>query len=124
MNNVQTLGNDEKGSAIAAEIENTEQITSVTGSPIVTPSWAMMGSSMIPATVCETNVATDAQNIIIKVSEPQGAVRGSASVTMFAKNVNKPLLVTAHPSTLPPPINISKCHERQLKSTCRRQSRK
>ena len=56
-----TFGNDENGSAIAAETAKADPITTTSGICIDTPILAMTGINMIDATVCDTKVDMDAQ---------------------------------------------------------------
>ncbi len=78
ISNELTFGNDENGSAIAAETANADPITTTSGSARETPMRAMIGMRMMEATVCDTNVATVAEKNSTHSRANHGCCNGSA----------------------------------------------
>lgn len=124
-----------------------EPTTTTSGISSDMPILAMTGNSIIPATVCDTNVATVPQKKRIHMSATHGWASGSAGQPDNMNNIRADMNVqqgrysgcrlgicspemipsaryssspedsTALPKTLPPPTRASVCHDSELKST-------
>lgn len=77
------LGKLEKGSPMAAEIENAQQITGIIDgeSDVSRLKWTMMGNKIIDATVCETKVVRPRTRTQRHNVKSQTLVDGSARMT-------------------------------------------
>ena len=112
-----TLGNEEKGSAIAADTAKADPITTTSGMLRKTPNLAMAGIRMMDATVWETKVAIVPQKIKMYNKASQGLVSGRDELIPAVKYASRPEDSTAFPRTFPPPTRMRVCQERELKST-------